>query len=193
MQSQDCTELTSYLNLIVLPVTPQYPRKTEDLKIHICFVCPAGLFKLTDPSGLPAGHIELTLKWKYMYVLSSDGIKASKEPLVILNERPGQLTQELPGWQDVEGVEVQEEEEGEEKASKDHPHVPSSPTMDAVSQVIRHCFIALLTLFNFHCSSKSHFDLVTTFPSRVLLIDCHPMPAFLVIATNLWKPHWTCC
>lgn len=84
----------------------------------------------------------MTVKWKYTYVPSSDGIMPSKEPLVILNERAGQLTQELPGWQDEEEVEVQEEEE-EEKASKDHPHVSSSLTRDAVSQVIRHCFIAL--------------------------------------------------
>ncbi|KAL7403119.1 hypothetical protein ABVT39_024788 [Epinephelus coioides] len=38
-----------------------------------------GVFELTDPSGLPAGHIEVTLKWKFTYIPPSGSIMTVKE------------------------------------------------------------------------------------------------------------------
>lgn len=43
---------------------------------------PPGVFSLADPSGLPAGHIEVTLKWKFSYMLPPGSIEATEEQRV---------------------------------------------------------------------------------------------------------------
>ncbi|XP_028287906.1 protein fantom [Parambassis ranga] len=39
-----------------------------------------GVFPLADPSGQPAGHMEVTLKWKFTYLPPSEAIMADEEP-----------------------------------------------------------------------------------------------------------------
>lgn len=93
----------------------------------------AGVFELTDPSGRPAGHIEVMLKWKSTYVPPSGSIRAPEEPTFILKESTGRPEQEL------HGVEEEEEEKAEalqeeEEASRDVFHLSSS-LPDASAQV----------------------------------------------------------
>uniref|UniRef100_A0A7N5ZRL2 C2 domain-containing protein n=1 Tax=Anabas testudineus TaxID=64144 RepID=A0A7N5ZRL2_ANATE len=45
-----------------------------------------GAFELTDPSGLPAGHIEVTLKWKFTYIPPSGSIMTVELPKLIPKE-----------------------------------------------------------------------------------------------------------
>ncbi|XP_044048154.1 protein fantom [Siniperca chuatsi] len=53
-----------------------------------------GVFGLTDPSGLPAGHIEVTLKWKFTYLPPPGSIMTVKEPKLIPKEKHVELTAE---------------------------------------------------------------------------------------------------
>ncbi|XP_036962673.1 protein fantom isoform X3 [Acanthopagrus latus] len=69
----------------------------------------SGVFELTDPSGLPAGHIEVTLKWKFSYVPPSDAIMTVEESKFI----PGQLEQENHSVEGREGDETLQVEAGE--------------------------------------------------------------------------------
>lgn len=73
------------------------------MKAIVSLVCPSAVFELTDPSGLPAGHIEVTLKWRFSYVPPADAIMTVEEPKLI----PGQLEQERHS---VEGDESLQEE-----------------------------------------------------------------------------------
>uniref|UniRef100_A0A3B5BFW4 RPGRIP1 like n=1 Tax=Stegastes partitus TaxID=144197 RepID=A0A3B5BFW4_9TELE len=47
-----------------------------------------GAFELVDPSGLPAGHIEVNLKWKSTYLPPPGSIMAAEEPRFIPQEKP---------------------------------------------------------------------------------------------------------
>uniref|UniRef100_A0A3Q3JKX4 C2 domain-containing protein n=1 Tax=Monopterus albus TaxID=43700 RepID=A0A3Q3JKX4_MONAL len=47
-----------------------------------------GVFELTDPSGLPAGHIEVTLKWKFPYLPPPRSIISAEEPVFIPKDTP---------------------------------------------------------------------------------------------------------
>lgn len=99
-------------------------------------VCPAGVFELTDPSGLPAGHIEVTLKWKSTYLPPSGSIRTAEEPTFILKERGGRSQQELHSVEDEEKYETLQEEE--EETSRDPFHLSFSLPEDAASQVSTH-------------------------------------------------------
>lgn len=83
------------------------------------------MFELTDPSGLPAGHIEVTLKWKFSYVPPSDAIMTVEESKFI----PGQLEQENHSVEGREGDETLQVEAGELS------HRSSSLSTGAASQV----------------------------------------------------------
>lgn len=76
------------------------------MKATVSLVCPSAVFELADPSGLPAGHIEVTLKWRFSYVPPSDAIMTVEEPKLI----PGQLEQEHHSVEDKEGDESLQEE-----------------------------------------------------------------------------------
>lgn len=91
----------------------------------------AGVFELTDPSGRPAGHIEVMLKWKSSYVPPLGSIRAPEEPTFSLKESGPE--QELHRVEDEETDEALQEEE---EASRDLSHLSSSLTEDALSQVI---------------------------------------------------------
>lgn len=105
--------------------------------MSLSLVCPAGVFELTDPSGLPAGHIEVTLKWKSMYLPPSGSIRTAEEPAFILKERAGWPQQELHSVEDEEKDETLQENE-EEEASRDPFHLSSSLPEETVSQVSTH-------------------------------------------------------
>ncbi|KAM6936880.1 protein fantom [Xenentodon cancila] len=56
-----------------------------------------GVFELTDPSGLPAGHIEVMLKWKFTYTPPPDSSVTVEEPRVFPEYQPAQeATDETP-------------------------------------------------------------------------------------------------
>ncbi|XP_070828950.1 protein fantom [Chaetodon trifascialis] len=55
-----------------------------------------GVFELTDVSGLPAGHIEVTLKWKFIYLQPSTSIR-TEEPEFIPQEDAGEPEEEDGG------------------------------------------------------------------------------------------------
>lgn len=95
----------------------------------------AGVFELTDPSGRPAGHIEVMLRWKSTYVPPSGSIRAPEDPTFILNESAGRPEQELHRVEDEEKDEALREEE---EAGRDLFHRSSSLTEDASSQVTAH-------------------------------------------------------
>lgn len=44
----------------------------------MCDVGLPGTFELTDPTGLPSGYIDVTLKWKFTY-LPPSGLAAAPE------------------------------------------------------------------------------------------------------------------
>lgn len=92
------------------------------------------MFELTDPSGRPAGQIEVMLKWKSTYVPPSGSIRTPEEPTFILKESAGRPEQELHGVEDEEKDEALQDEE---EASRDHFHPSSSLTEAASSQVNR--------------------------------------------------------
>lgn len=48
------------------------------------------MFELADPSGLPAGCIEVTLRWKSTYLPPPGIITAAEEPRVIPGEKEEQ-------------------------------------------------------------------------------------------------------
>ena len=60
----------------------------------ICLVCPSGVFGLNDPSGLPAGQIEVTLEWKFTYHPPSGAIMLVEEPELVPKEETAELKQE---------------------------------------------------------------------------------------------------
>uniref|UniRef100_A0A8D0APE1 RPGRIP1 like n=1 Tax=Sander lucioperca TaxID=283035 RepID=A0A8D0APE1_SANLU len=54
-----------------------------------------GVFELTDPSGLPAGNIEVTLKWKSTYLPPSGSVGTVEEQKFIPKEKESKQTQQL--------------------------------------------------------------------------------------------------
>ncbi|XP_037538552.1 protein fantom [Nematolebias whitei] len=54
----------------------------------------SGVFELVDPSGLPAGCIEVTLRWKSTYLPPPSVITAAEEPRVIPEEEEEQQSTE---------------------------------------------------------------------------------------------------
>lgn len=83
----------------------------------------SGAFELTDPSGLPAGHIEVTLKWKFTYIPPSGSIMTVELPKLIPKETladeptPEQHSEEDKALTDKDLEEILEVE----KKAKDHP------------------------------------------------------------------------
>uniref|UniRef100_A0A3P8RP93 RPGRIP1 like n=1 Tax=Amphiprion percula TaxID=161767 RepID=A0A3P8RP93_AMPPE len=67
-----------------------------------------GVFQLVDPTGLPAGHIEVTLKWKSTYLRPPGSIMAPEEPRFIPEEKPVEETSGLN--QEKETVEEQKKD-----------------------------------------------------------------------------------
>ena len=49
----------------------------------------SGVFELADPSGLPAGYIEVTLRWKYTYLPPPESVVTVEVPRFIPEEKPG--------------------------------------------------------------------------------------------------------
>ncbi|CAK6979146.1 protein fantom [Scomber scombrus] len=48
----------------------------------------SGVLQLTDPAGLPVGHLEVTLKWREAYLCPPGSITAVEEPRLIPEEKP---------------------------------------------------------------------------------------------------------
>ncbi|XP_027131616.1 protein fantom isoform X1 [Larimichthys crocea] len=88
----------------------------------------SGVFKLSDPSGHPAGHIEVTLKWRFTYCPPSGSIMTVEEPKLILKE-----DEKKDGGTDEM---VQEEEKGKEKEeeARDLRHLSTSVPEASVSK-----------------------------------------------------------
>lgn len=97
-------------------------------------VCPAGVFELTSPYGLPAGHIEVTLRWKLPYVSPSGSVRTSKEPELFPRKKMDPLKQELHSRKVKDRDETQEEKD---EASGDRLLLISTPPESATSQVRR--------------------------------------------------------
>uniref|UniRef100_A0A4W5L8D6 RPGRIP1 like n=1 Tax=Hucho hucho TaxID=62062 RepID=A0A4W5L8D6_9TELE len=51
-----------------------------------------GTFELTDPSGLPNGHIDVTLKWKFTYLPPPGSTMTVEQAKFVPKERPVKLT-----------------------------------------------------------------------------------------------------
>ncbi|XP_061577545.1 protein fantom isoform X2 [Cololabis saira] len=49
-----------------------------------------GVFELTSPSGLPVGHIEVTLRWKFTYIPPPDSIVTVEERRFFPEDQPAQ-------------------------------------------------------------------------------------------------------
>lgn len=97
-------------------------------------VCPAGVFELTNPYGLPAGHIEVTLRWKLPYVSPSGSVSTTKEPEPLPRKKMDPLKQELHSRMVEDRDETQEEKD---EASGDRLLLISAPPERAASQVRR--------------------------------------------------------
>lgn len=100
-----------------------------------------GVFELSDPSGLPSGHIEVSLKWKLAYLPPPGSDIAAEEPNFFTKERPVKETtkpkQEPPKIQEVikdkplTEPSVKEERQ-KEKDTRDTSNVPLvHPNVDA--------------------------------------------------------------
>lgn len=100
-----------------------------------------GVFELSDPSGLPSGHIEVSLKWKLAYLPPPGSDIAAEEPKFFTKERPVKETtkpkQEPPKIQEVikdkplTEPSVKEERQ-KEKDTRDTSNVPLvHPNVDA--------------------------------------------------------------
>ncbi|XP_068595041.1 protein fantom [Brachionichthys hirsutus] len=87
----------------------------------------AGTFELTDSSGLPAGHIDVTLRWEFPYLPRS----AAKDATSIPKEKANAPKQEDLREEDeknngdidntLQGQEEEEEEEEEANSERRHP------------------------------------------------------------------------
>ncbi|XP_040927129.1 protein fantom isoform X2 [Betta splendens] len=80
-----------------------------------------GVFELAGPSGLPAGHIDVTLKWKSAYVLSGSTVPAKMANFI-------QETEDPTPEQHREKDQLQMEEESEAVDVGLHPSPLSSKT-----------------------------------------------------------------
>nr|XP_046250662.1 protein fantom isoform X2 [Scatophagus argus] len=93
----------------------------------------AGVFELSDPSGCPAGHIEVMLRWKFTYIPPSGSITTAKEPEFIPEDRAGRPKQEHLSVQDEQ---IDADETLQEEASRDLLHLSTSLPEDAASQAL---------------------------------------------------------
>lgn len=121
----------------------------------LSLVRPPGAFELTDPSGRPAGHVEVTLRWRCPYLSPGGAASTDEESTFTPKEEASRLQQERPGVEDGKtGGTLQEEEE----EHGEHLHPSSSRELTA-SQVRRRTSpeITLVGRQN-----------ETTFPQRVL-------------------------
>uniref|UniRef100_A0A8C7QAJ1 C2 domain-containing protein n=1 Tax=Oncorhynchus mykiss TaxID=8022 RepID=A0A8C7QAJ1_ONCMY len=73
-----------------------------------------GTFELTDPSGLPSGHIDVTLKWKFTYLPPPGSTMTVEQAKFVPKERPVKLTTRKVEEKKVE-VEEKRKEEGGKK------------------------------------------------------------------------------
>uniref|UniRef100_A0A4W5L8E0 RPGRIP1 like n=1 Tax=Hucho hucho TaxID=62062 RepID=A0A4W5L8E0_9TELE len=73
-----------------------------------------GTFELTDPSGLPNGHIDVTLKWKFTYLPPPGSTMTVEQAKFVPKERPVKLTTRKVEEKKVEVEEKREEEEKRE-------------------------------------------------------------------------------
>lgn len=118
------------------PVGPLQP-STSPLCVHI-----SGTFELTDPSGLPSGHIDVTLKWKFTY-LTPGSTMTVEQAKFVPKERPVKLATRKVEEKKVEVEEKRKEEEGkkeelrmvvkEEKRAKALIPLPTTSTASEVS------------------------------------------------------------
>lgn len=74
-------------------------------------VCVAGVFELTNPYGLTAGHIEVTLRWKLPYVSPSGSVSTTKEPELFPRKKMDPQKQELHSRKVEDRDETQEEKD----------------------------------------------------------------------------------
>lgn len=90
------------------------------------------MFELSDPSGNPAGHIEVMLRWKSSYLPPSYLINTTRGLTGSRNEGEDQSKEELHSQRDEGTDETQEEE-----WAKGDPVNVSTPQPDeAAAQVI---------------------------------------------------------
>ncbi|KAM4618639.1 protein fantom [Polymixia lowei] len=73
-----------------------------------------GVFELSSPAGLPAGHIEVTLEWKSTYLPPPGSTMTVEQAKVIPNEKPDRLTPERVEEHNVVEEKKDKEEENEE-------------------------------------------------------------------------------
>uniref|UniRef100_A0A8C5AEI7 C2 domain-containing protein n=1 Tax=Gadus morhua TaxID=8049 RepID=A0A8C5AEI7_GADMO len=62
-------------------------------------------FELSSPSGTPAGHIEVTLSWKFPYRSPPGSTMTVEQATMVPQDTPGRPTPELQGEEEVEEVE----------------------------------------------------------------------------------------
>ncbi|CAB1322836.1 unnamed protein product [Coregonus sp. 'balchen'] len=88
-----------------------------------------GTFELTDPSGLPSGHIDVTLKWKFTYLPPPGSTMTVEQAKFVPKERALNLTTQME-------EEMEEKEKRmvvkEEKRAKALPPLPACSTASEV-------------------------------------------------------------
>uniref|UniRef100_A0A8C4ZWX0 C2 domain-containing protein n=1 Tax=Gadus morhua TaxID=8049 RepID=A0A8C4ZWX0_GADMO len=102
----------------------------------------SGEFELSSPSGTPAGHIEVTLSWKFPYRSPPGSTMTVEQATMVPQDTPGRPTPELQGEEEVEEVEevVKQEDpplaeerkpDGEvEVKEKDAKRLPDRPSSE---------------------------------------------------------------
>ncbi|KAM3870038.1 protein fantom [Diretmus argenteus] len=91
-----------------------------------------GVFELADPSGLPAGHIEVTLKWTFTYLPPPGSTTTVESGKFVPKEKPVKETREHKQeeynaeQQKKEDSELEREILKEEKEAKERLHPPAS-------------------------------------------------------------------
>lgn len=78
-----------------------------------------GTFELTDPSGLPNGHIDVTLKWKFTYLPPPGSTMTVEQAKFVPKKRPVKLTTQKVEEKKVEVEEKREEEEDKREGKKE--------------------------------------------------------------------------
>uniref|UniRef100_A0A8C6T9J8 RPGRIP1 like n=1 Tax=Neogobius melanostomus TaxID=47308 RepID=A0A8C6T9J8_9GOBI len=99
-----------------------------------------GVFELIDQSGLPAGHIQLSLKWKLSYLPPPGSEVTLEEPRFITKHRAAEepeepspglpQIQERPPLQRETRAEEETEAEGENSRAADAPQPNPAPAAD---------------------------------------------------------------
>ncbi|XP_074489420.1 protein fantom [Sebastes fasciatus] len=82
-----------------------------------------GVFELINPSGLHAGHIEVTLKWKFSYVPPSAAIVTVEEPKFIPKEKESKPAEEHSVEDEKTDRDVDEMLQEEDKHLLHHPPI----------------------------------------------------------------------